>query len=69
MFCKNCGKEIADNAKFCEHCGAQLVEDENENDEHCLGCPFFKTRDRMAAEKLRTAARLREKRVERVMAS
>ena len=31
MFCKNCGKEIADNAKFCEHCGAQLVEDENED--------------------------------------
>ena len=44
-------------------------EDENENDEHCLGCPFFKTKDRVAAEKLRTAARLRQKRIERVMAS
>lgn len=25
MFCKNCGKEIADDAKFCPSCGASLV--------------------------------------------
>ena len=24
MFCKNCGKEIAENAAFCVNCGAQL---------------------------------------------
>lgn len=24
MFCENCGKEIADNTKFCPHCGHQL---------------------------------------------
>ena len=23
MFCKNCGKEIPDNATFCTYCGAQ----------------------------------------------
>lgn len=23
MFCKNCGKELPDDAKFCNHCGAQ----------------------------------------------
>lgn len=23
MFCKNCGKQISDNAKFCSHCGAE----------------------------------------------
>ena len=23
MFCTNCGKEIPENAKFCNHCGAQ----------------------------------------------
>ena len=22
MFCKNCGKEISDDTKFCNHCGA-----------------------------------------------
>ena len=22
MFCGNCGKEIPNNAKFCNHCGA-----------------------------------------------
>ena len=41
MFCKNCGKEIADNAKFCEHCGAQLeVAEPIENDENQggMGC-------------------------------
>lgn len=24
MFCSNCGKEIADNANFCEHCGSTI---------------------------------------------
>lgn len=24
MFCKNCGKEIADDSKFCQHCGGKL---------------------------------------------
>lgn len=29
MFCKNCGKEIENNAKFCPECGAsQIVEEE-----------------------------------------
>lgn len=23
MFCKNCGSEVAENAKFCENCGAE----------------------------------------------
>lgn len=27
MYCKDCGKEIADGAKYCEHCGAQLEQD------------------------------------------
>lgn len=22
MFCQNCGKQIPENAKFCNHCGA-----------------------------------------------
>ena len=26
MFCKNCGKEINDNAAICIHCGVQLQE-------------------------------------------
>lgn len=25
MFCKHCGKEIADDAKFCDQCGAPVV--------------------------------------------
>lgn len=25
MFCTNCGKQIADDAKFCPHCGSQTV--------------------------------------------
>ena len=24
MYCKNCGKEIADDSKHCEYCGADL---------------------------------------------
>lgn len=23
MFCQNCGKQILENAKFCNHCGAE----------------------------------------------
>ena len=26
MFCPNCGKEIPDNAKFCEECGAKIFQ-------------------------------------------
>lgn len=29
MFCKNCGKEIANDAKFCEHCGCKLDGDDS----------------------------------------
>lgn len=25
MYCKHCGKEIADDSKFCQHCGKTLV--------------------------------------------
>lgn len=28
MFCSNCGKEISEMGKFCEHCGSALGEDE-----------------------------------------
>lgn len=28
MYCKNCGKEIGDNSKFCEYCGAMLKSNE-----------------------------------------
>ena len=24
MYCKHCGKEIADDSKFCQHCGGKL---------------------------------------------
>lgn len=27
MFCKNCGKELLDDAKFCPNCGAKIFED------------------------------------------
>jgi uncharacterized membrane protein YvbJ len=26
MYCKNCGKEIADDSKFCQHCGTAQLE-------------------------------------------
>ena len=33
MFCKNCGKEIDNNAKFCMYCGKSINEEDNkEND-------------------------------------
>jgi S1-C subfamily serine protease len=30
MFCKNCGKEISDSAKFCKYCGQYVSKDENQ---------------------------------------
>ena len=27
MYCKHCGKEIADDSKFCQHCGGKLDKD------------------------------------------
>jgi len=29
MFCPNCGKQIPDNANFCEFCGARLNNNNN----------------------------------------
>ena len=29
MFCKNCGHEISDDAKFCSNCGTKVEVDEN----------------------------------------
>lgn len=29
MFCRNCGKEISDNAAICMHCGAWTTEEQN----------------------------------------
>lgn len=29
MFCRKCGKEIADNSQFCQYCGAKLAENAN----------------------------------------
>ena len=26
MYCKHCGKEIADDSTFCQHCGKQIAE-------------------------------------------
>ena len=31
MYCKHCGKEIADDSKFCQHCGKILVERESKD--------------------------------------
>lgn len=31
MYCKHCGKEIADDSKFCQHCGKTLVERESKD--------------------------------------
>ena len=28
MYCKYCGKEIADGIRFCVHCGKKLIDDE-----------------------------------------
>lgn len=33
MFCSNCGKEIDDNAKFCQYCGTNLTENNTLIDE------------------------------------
>lgn len=37
MFCKNCGKEVDDNAVVCPHCGVQLAQmDSNKSsNENC----------------------------------
>lgn len=31
MYCKHCGKEIADDSKFCQHCGEKLTEESVRN--------------------------------------
>lgn len=33
MFCKNCGKEIADDAKFCDQCGTPVIKASTQNAE------------------------------------
>ncbi len=34
MYCKHCGKEIADNAVVCIHCGCSVVDIPAQNPEH-----------------------------------
>ena len=29
MYCKHCGKEIADDSKFCNYCGKKVIEEKN----------------------------------------
>lgn len=31
MFCKHCGKQISDSAKFCKYCGGSLVKETNQS--------------------------------------
>ncbi len=37
MYCKNCGKELSNNSKFCGFCGS-IVEKENDNNKKCPSC-------------------------------
>lgn len=45
MFCKNCGKELNDNAKFCPHCGVKVAgEDQTPvNETQTVQAPVYKT--------------------------
>lgn len=39
MYCKNCGNQLADDAKFCSGCGAAAVSElSNANTTHCPKC-------------------------------
>ena len=45
MFCKQCGKSIPDNSKFCQHCGADQEigsPDSNQNGEQNIHSVFSK---------------------------
>lgn len=37
MYCKHCGKEIADDSKFCQHCGGKQLESEVRGNEAPFG--------------------------------
>lgn len=45
MFCKNCGKELNDNAKFCPHCGVKVTgEDQTPvNETQTVQAPVYET--------------------------
>ncbi len=44
MFCKNCGKEINDKAKFCQFCGEHVAENEPEKEDQLHGF-YYKKRE------------------------
>lgn len=50
MFCQNCGKEIQDNTKFCNHCGAQ-----QQISEHTASAPQI-TKDQQPAKNVKKKA-------------
>lgn len=43
MFCSSCGKEISDTAKFCKHCGYNLVDEVQEATPETSAEPIQKT--------------------------
>lgn len=46
MYCKNCGKEISDDAVFCSHCGGKVQElSRPEVDPSALRCPVCGSTD------------------------
>ena len=52
MFCKNCGKELNDNAKFCPHCGVKVTgEDQTPvNETQTVQAPVYETVETESAQ-------------------
>lgn len=36
MYCKGCGKEVADNSKYCQYCGIKLVNNTDATNKYSL---------------------------------
>lgn len=57
MFCTNCGKEIADHAKFCSECGTQVPElKEEPNTASCEEKPIEEVQTTTPKKKLSVLA-------------